>query len=327
MAIDKNKMIPKIYVLILTAVIGAATSCVSLRDLEILQFKNETLKKILILSSADIPSFNTVQSSFTTTTEGKYEIMYFNFRNNYNFIDDVAAVVSAKKPNLIICVGGRALESVAGKIRDIPILFTMVINYQKYNVADYPNIAGISMVVPSESVFFSLKNVAGNVSSVGVLSSTQYQNSFLNGEAEKLRKMGIKLIIETADRPQMAITGYDKISGKIDALWMVPDVSIFNEDNFISLLDRTRKDRKLFIVYSETFVKAGGSFSVSLNYKTMGSQLAVLAQKILDDKMSPSKIGIAPAIGTLITINKSNLIQIGIDLSTCDMSSVDKIME
>ena len=105
---------------------------------------------------------------------------------------------------------------------------------------------------------------------------------------------------------------------------MVPDPKIITEESFLYLVYNTISDKKSFIVYSEQFVKAGALFSTSPNYSTIGSQLAIKSQQILEDNQKPSQVGISPIIGTFLTVNKTTMKKLGLNIK---MEGIDQVYE
>ena len=105
---------------------------------------------------------------------------------------------------------------------------------------------------------------------------------------------------------------------------MIPDPKVITEESFLFLVDSTISDKKSFIVYSEQFVKAGALFSTSPNYSTIGSQLAIKSQQILEDKQKPSEVGISPIIGTFLTVNKTTMKKLGLNIQ---MDGIDQVFE
>ncbi|MCP4132275.1 MAG: hypothetical protein GY754_14990 [bacterium] len=315
----------RLYLIILYLFIAVGAYSASPDEFKSLQFKKPGAKRVFILTSEKLSSFYSVQQAIIDELEGKYEVLSYNLEGNDGFAGRIPALLKAKKPHLIVCIGSMSLRSIAGKITDIPILFGMVINYRKLRVERYKNIAGVSLIVPPESVFYNLKNIIHDFSKVGVIASKEYQKYFLKNK--RLESLGVDLLVETANTPAEIAQSYAKISGKVEVLWMVPDVRIITRKSFLDLASKTLKDKKIFIVFSENFVKAGGSFSVSPNYSTIGSQLAVMAQRILDDNTAPPVIGIVPVIGTLVAINKGILKKIGIIFKEGSLDNVDIIVE
>ena len=298
-----------------------------LEDLKSLKYTDTGKSKIFLLISENVTSFNDVKESFIEELSNKYDMMIFQKEQELLNNKDIPAQILLKNPELILCIGSKALESLTGKINSVPILFAMVINYQKFHLEQYTNITGVSLQIPAESIFINFKTIHENFIRVGVISGKEYINSYLNQEKINLKNIGIYLLIDCINEPSELINSYQKIKKSIEVLWMVPDYSIFSLENILNLIKITRQEKMPFVVFSENFVKVGGLFSVSPNYRTIGSQLAVMAQKIIDDKITPVNISIAPVIGTILTINKNTARFIGLDLNKDNEINIDKIVE
>ena len=199
----------------------------------------------------------------------------------------------------------------------------MVLDYQKFHPEKYGNIAGVSLNIPPETVFYNFKNYFGEINNFGVISSRDYVQT-LKENKERLSTANINLTINETNSPEDVPTKYESMKKYIQALWMIPDPKVISEESFLFLVDSTISDKKSFIVYSEQFVKAGALFSTSPNYATIGSQLAIKSQQILEDKQKPSQVGISPIIGTFLTINKTTMKKLGLNIR---MDGIDQIFE
>lgn len=280
-------------------------------------------KKIFILVSEQISSFEVVKKSFMDEGKNDYQFLSLNLDGNYDGIEQLPAQIKKLNPDLILCIGSKSLESLAGKVRDIPILFAMVLDYQKFHPEKYGNIAGVSLNIPPETVFYNFKNYFGEINNFGVISSRDYVQT-LKENKERLSTANINLTINETNSPEDVPTKYESMKKYIQALWMIPDPKVISEESFLFLVDSTISDKKSFIVYSEQFVKAGALFSTSPNYATIGSQLAIKSQQILEDKQKPSQVGISPIIGTFLTINKTTMKKLGLNIR---MDGIDQIFE
>jgi ABC-type uncharacterized transport system substrate-binding protein len=76
---------------------------------------------------------------------------------------------------------------------------------------------------------------------------------------QRLSNASINLTIQETNTPDDVPSKYEAMKKYIQALWMVPDPKVISEESFLFLVDSTIADKKSFIVYSEQFVKAGGS--------------------------------------------------------------------
>ena len=199
----------------------------------------------------------------------------------------------------------------------------MVLDYQKFHLEKYGNIAGVSLNIPPETVFYNFKNYFGEVNNYGVISSRDHLSN-LRENKERLQSANINLSISETNNAEDVPAKYNSLKKYIQALWMIPDPKVITEESFLFLVDSTISDKKSFIVYSEQFVKAGALFSTSPNYSTIGSQLAIKSQQILEDKQKPSEVGISPIIGTFLTVNKTTMKKLGLNIQ---MDGIDQVFE
>ncbi len=280
-------------------------------------------KKVFILVSEQISSFEVVKNSFMEEGKNDYQFLSLNLDGNYEGIDQLPAQLRKLKPDLILCIGSKSLESLAGKVTEIPILFAMVLDYQKFHPEKFGNIAGVSLNIPPETVFYNFKNYFGEINNYGVMASRDHLQ-VLKENKERLSGANINLTVNETNTPDDVPTKYESMKKYIQALWMIPDPKVISEESFLFLVDSTIADKKSFIVYSEQFVKAGALFSTSPNYSTIGSQLAIKSQQILEDRQKPSQVGISPIIGTFLTINKTTMKKLGMNIR---MDGIDQIFE
>jgi len=318
----------KKFILLVSMLFGISTLGFpqSFEDFQNYSFPNNGKKNILILISDEIPSFNDVKNEFINSIQGDYNYFAVNFKGNKKYVEQTLEAIKQKNVNLVVVIGSMALESVVGKL-DTPILFSMVIDYKKFGIDKYKNIAGISVVLPSESIFYNLKALIPNVSKVGIICSDKYFKEFLENDSKNLQTIGIELKPYFISSPNDFKNAFYSASKETDILWMVPDTVVLNKDNISFFLQESLKSYIPNVVFSENFVIAGGFFSVSLSYPSIGSQLGIMVRKILEDKEIPSNIGIVPPVGTFTAINKKYLGKMKFSINEFMLGSIDKVIE
>lgn len=293
-------------------------------DIKSFSFPNKTGKEVLILISDKISTFDEVKDSIYDSLKG-YNIYTYNFQGDTNLMKELPDIVNRIKPSVVVAIGVSVLENLVGKV-DIPIVFTMVINYKKFNVEKYKNIAGVSLQVPVESVFFNLKTVYPNFSKVGVICSQDYYNSFILPFVDSVKlSLEVEIVPYIISSSKDYISSYNSLAKNVDVMWMVPDTSVLDKNSIIYFINESFKNSKPTVVYSEPFVEAGGFFSVSPNYSTIGSQVALMIRRIIEDNVSPNKLGIAPVVGTFTTINREMAKKLSIDENM--LGIVDKVVK
>ncbi|MFN4245208.1 MAG: ABC transporter substrate-binding protein [Brevinematia bacterium] len=309
---------------VITLVFNISLYSKTVEDLKNFDFPKREGREVLILMSDKISTFEEVSKGIEESLEG-YNVYTYNFLGNTNLMKEVPDIISKIKPNVVVVLGTSVLENLVGKVKT-PIVFSMVINYKKLNVENYDNISGISLQIHPESVFFNLKTIFPNFRKVGVICGKDYYNNFISPFTQGLKSsLQIDIVPQIISSSEEFIPSYNSLSKQVDVLWMVPDTTVIDKNSIIYFINESFKSSKPTVVYSEPFVKAGGFFSVSPNYDSLGSQIALIVRRIVEDKISPSKIGIAPVVGTFTTVNKEMAKKLKVDESLLGL--VDNVVE
>lgn len=237
------------------------------------------------------------------------------------------AQVKRDKPRLIFAIGDKATFLAKKEFSETPVIFSMVLNWNKLKISENKNITGISLDVPPESQFTQLKLVAPRVSRVGVIYSPEASQELIERAKEISSGLGLGLVSYQVHSEKEVKKAWDKIKDQIDALWMVADPIVITTNSFEFLQKQTLRQKIPFMGYSESFVKAGALLSVSPDYETIGSQAASIAAQILEDKQKPWDIQVAEPIGTVITLNKNTAKKLGLLLDDRILSLIDRTFE
>lgn len=295
-----------------------------IEDIKTFSFPKRTGKEVLVLVSDKISTFEEVDKGILESLKD-YNVYSYNFQGDTNSMNDVPYIVSRLKPNVVVVLGASIFEKIVGKT-DIPIVFSMVINYKKFGIEKYKNIAGVSLQIPPESVFFNLKTIYPNFRKVGVICSKDYFDSYIKPSVDSLKiSLDVEVISGIISSSKEFVSAYDTISKSADVMWMVPDTTVLDKNSIVFFITETFKRQKPSVVYSEPFVKAGGFFSVSPDYNSIGSQIALIVRRIVEDKVTPDKIGIVPVVGTFVTVNREVSKKLGVNEDV--LSLVDKVIE
>lgn len=240
----------------------------------------------------------------------------------------VKTFIKEKKPSLIICLGSLAAKTTVRVEKNIPILFAMVINYKRQKELVQKNVTGVSMEIPAAVIFTQFKMIFPEIKKIGVPHSPVNSKEIVSDSIVATNKIKIKLIAIEVQNPseieEKLILNRKKYSG----IWMLADTKLYNRKTTAlqELIKYSLNQNLPLIVFSEAFLKRGALFSVSINYKSLGSQLALISRKIVLDKIKPSIIPVASPIGTYTVINKSVAKKImGNKINDIIYANVDKI--
>lgn len=218
------------------------------------------------------------------------------------------------KPRVILAIGVLAATLVKEQFPDVPIIFCMVINHERFNLQG-ANITGISSEASLEDQFAVLKELLGARKSVGVIYDPAKTGKIITEAGIAAKEFEFNLVkAEVLSEKEVAST-LKNIVNKIDALWMIPDSTVITKNTLSAISTITLEHRLPIFCTSDAIVKAGALVSVSPNYKYTGLQAAQLAQRLLNDSAITS-LGIKQPDKLKLTLNTQTAEIIGINLSS-----------
>ncbi len=198
--------------------------------------------------------------------------------------------VTESGPELIVTVGTASTRSAINSVKNIPIVFTTVLDGFEALLAgsSSADIHGVTLAIPVEEQLKIMKEALPDIRRVGYLygrnSADVYQSA-----REYTSRQGIRLIaIEIAserDIPQ----ALREIIGEVDALWMPLDAMIYYNQNIrhFILLECFQNSVPIMAV-SKKIAMAGTPLAVDVDYEDIGRQTAELVLKRLAKGTGPS---------------------------------------
>jgi putative ABC transport system substrate-binding protein len=228
----------------------------------------------------------------------------------------VFARLKQERPPLIVAIGTLAARLARELIREVPVLFAMVPDLEKYNLqAD--NLTGVALNIPLRQQLATLKSLAPNTKNVGVMYNPRHSRALVEAAFEAAKAQGLNIVAAKIDSPDEVPDATRAFLGTIDALWMVPDQTVMNADSFTHLLKFTFKNKVPFFSVSHKLVENGALVSLSPDFAAIGAQAGRIALKIVQEKLSPKLIPVADPDGLDIAINLTTAKRIGVE---CDIA-------
>ncbi|MDM8550216.1 ABC transporter substrate binding protein [Desulfobacterales bacterium HSG2] len=240
----------------------------------------------------------------------------------------VRRFIRSERPSVIICLGSLAAKTVLIVEKEIPVIFAMVINYKKYDLLRQKNVTGVSMEIPAMSLFTQFRMFMPEIRSIGAPYHPRVSSEIVREAAETAKRMGIRLTkIEISDSRDMK-RYLRKNQSSFRGLWMLADTRLYNRKTraIHDLISFSKETKKPLLAFSEAFLRSGAFFSVSIDYRSLGSQIALISRQIAEDRTPVSRIPVAPPIGTYTVINKEAAESLmGKDLDESILDEADKI--
>jgi len=192
---------------------------------------------------------------------------------------DITRMIREEKPSLILAIGTDALTSVK-KIKDIPILYLMVLNPQSL-VQDSNNITGVSLAVQPERQLSAFRQVLPHVRKIGLPFDPDKSGAFVTNAQNAAAKLGIELLSKSVHSSRGAAAALDGMKGNIDAFWLLPDTTVVNPETVDLLLLSAIESGIPVLTFSEKYAEKGALLSLEVDATEAGKQAGEMANSIM----------------------------------------------
>jgi len=282
------------------------------------------VKVIAVIKSGEQGPYNDAFSGFKNTLEKekiKFRVIEYNIRR----ADSEIQKIESENPDLIFAIGSKALEKISSRIKNIPVLFSMVLHPEK-NGYQGKNITGVSLDIPPVLPFKMLKSLIPEAHEIGVLYNPEKTQDVIDAGDSSAKELDLNLTSVTVNSIDELPGAVSYISKKADVLWMVADQTVYTVQSTYNTLLYTLREGLPVIGISAPYVKAGALFSLSCDYSDIGRQSGEMAIKILQG-MNPSSIPIAVPEKTGLFLNLKTAKRLGIKIPQEFIKKAKRIYE
>jgi putative ABC transport system substrate-binding protein len=248
----------------------------------------ESPVSILILRSKDIAPYNNALYGFKEGMDKQLMAIYddYNLDDFAGRLEPLIEEIEKRKPQLIFVIGTEAAIFAKEHIKDVPIIFSMVLNPIESGIVPSrqeasENITGISLKISVEQQFQKLKEAIPNIQKVGMLYDAKNMVE-LKEEAEKAAsKLGLELVAKPIYSKNDIDGALNDVVREADVLWAGVDTLIYNPQSAQHILLTTLRNKIPFMAFSSNYVNAGALMALECDYTDIGRQASELASKIL----------------------------------------------
>jgi putative ABC transport system substrate-binding protein len=185
--------------------------------------------------------------------------------------------VRQARPDLILAVGRNALLAVRD-IGEIPVIYLLVVAPEAL-VADRDNITGVNLDIPARLQFDELSRLLPRVRRIGVIYNTT--NSAMSIQQARLARPDLEFVALNAADTREVPALLDELRGRVDLIWLLPDLIVTNPQILESYFHFSFKNRVPVLAFSEKYLKSGAAIVVTFDLENMGEQAAGMAVRIL----------------------------------------------
>lgn len=237
----------------------------------------------------------------------------------------------ASRPGLIFALGAKA--AYAAKMwtqqhHEIPVIFAMVLNWQKYNLLkDQDNMAGIASEVAPGIQFLNLSMLVPTARRIGIIYNPEHSKEIVTKAREAAAMLSLELRERQISSPAEFKGAFRQLSGQADGFWLLNDPSTYTVENMDWVKDRCIKDRLVCVGQGSNLAEIGMMLSVLPDIDNIGTQVASMAKNIMLRGQLPKDIGVMEPLGTRILLNQRTAERIGIPLSAQALGMATEVVE
>lgn len=192
-----------------------------------------------------------------------------------------------KQPDTLLVIGSSSLSLVKG-IEKKPIIYLMV-PFPGLMTAAQDNITGINMNIEPDREIDQLMQVAPQVKKIGLLYDPDRTEAFVQKARNHAIKKGLSLVALPVKHSSEVFNGLEKLKGKIDWFWMVPDLTVLTPQTIDFIMLFSLENRVPVLTFSDKYLDMGAVLSVSTDPRDMGRQAAELALQIMRGEEDPGR--------------------------------------
>ncbi len=264
--------------------------------------------RVVVVKSAALNAYAQVVAGFAAEVKGQVEEITLDEG------PEAAAAsfkkLSGNKPALVLAIGPAAAVGARREFSDVPVLFSMVPYYEKYEL-EGQNTTGIALTSDLSLELSALKAVQPKVKRVGVLQDPRYSKPLLEGAAQAAQSRGLTLVPIDVDSSSKVEKALAAVRGKIDALVIVSDKTVGNAAVVERLLAWSQDEKVPAVGLASAQVKQGALFALAPAPLAIGQQAGRIANRILVEKVDPGAMAVANPEGLELYVNLTTARRLG----------------
>jgi putative ABC transport system substrate-binding protein len=276
---------------------------------------------ISVVLSRDVAPYRQALKGFEEVLRSSgrpYKIHEYTTEGSSIDAEALVEKVRARRPAMILTIGSSATETIAQRVKDIPVVFSLVLPSSGGGVLEeirnsHDNITGSSMEIPIRTQFAKIRQVLPTARRMGVLYDPEVTGTVVDNASRVAAGMGLELVMLPVGSEKDLLAVTSDLSSRMDVLWSVADSTVFSPSGLRQVLLATLRGRVPFVGLSPSFVKAGALLALSVDYQDVGRQSGEQALRILAGE-EPSQIPVTTPRSLSLSLNLNTAKQIQVTI-------------
>jgi putative ABC transport system substrate-binding protein len=239
---------------------------------------SEAQQQVVAAQSIRIAPYEETISAFQKTCDAEIKRLVISELRGA----DVTRKIRQINPDIVLAVGMEALSRVK-VIRNIPIVYLMVLNPHSI-LSGEENVTGVSMNIPPKKQLYIFREALPDLKTFGLVYDPAKTGYLVEKAQDAAKKVGITLIAKQVRRSMDAPLAIKDMRGKIDAFWMLPDLTVITPETVEFLLLFSLENTIPILAFAEKYVEFGALMSIGIDSFDLGVQGGEMANAILSGK-------------------------------------------
>ncbi len=265
--------------------------------------------RVVVVRSAELGPYAQVMAGFSA--EVKADVGDVLLEEGADGAERTLKKVAEQSPALVLAIGPAGAVAARKRFSDVPIVFAMVPYFQKYDL-EGANTTGIALTSDLSLELTAARALLPRVKRVGVVVDPRYSRAFVDEAAQLARARGLTLVPIEIDAPAKLDKALAGARGRVDALAVVSDKTVGNAAVVERLLAFARDEALPVIGLAPGQVKQGAVFALVAAPLAIGLQAGRVANRIVNEKVDPGALAVAPPEGVELHVNLGAATRLGL---------------
>lgn len=234
----------------------------------------------------------------------------------------VARLRRDESPRVVFCLGAKAAYAVRQGLPDVPIVYTAVVQPERYGIGADKNTWGVAAMADPISYFSQVQAFFPDAKRIGWIRGASVLDSRVRELTDAAAAVGVELVVEPVGGPQEVRRIVDDLAPRVDALWLTPDREVITTDTFRLLAEESRRRHLPLLVPTDNMVRAGGLFAVVPDPDGIGERAADAAIAILEGRWPEQRVAYPDELVVALNLRTLDLAAVPFDRLLLDFVDV-----
>jgi len=293
---------------------------------------------ICIFKSQDIQPYNDAINGFVDElrsagyVENKdFMLLHMDMKADIEEGKRLASVITEQKPDLILAVGNEAATAVKDRIKDTPIVFSVVQDPVGSGLVQSlsgsgNNLTGSSVDISNQRQLEILKSISPDTRVIGVIYDPTKSKQKVDEVSKDAEKLGMQVTSEPVKSYKDVPEAVRSLVDRVDVIWLLPDSTVVTRQSLEYIFLRTIWSKKMVMGFNPYIVKSGALFALNFDAYDVGRQSGELAVKIIKGA-KPYDMPVSTPRKTYVIVNLKIAKKLNMEIPESILGQAKEIVE